>query len=291
MSVTDKINIIDPHIHLFNLKQGQYHWLKAENPPYWSDKAIIAKPFNEQGLHLKPPLSLAGFVHIEAGFDNKQPWREIAWLEQHCRKPFRSIAFSDLLQPPKNFQTQVDKLLIFKSVIGIRHIFDDQALALLTHEYTVENLAYLASKQLIVEVQMPITALKAVDKLITLSHKLTLKIVINHAGFPPLLANHKCWQQWLQGLTLLSQQPRCYIKCSGWEMRSRHYSFIWINKVLANCIHYFGEQRVMLASNFPLCNFTQNYQQLWQSYRRLALNSQQLNLLTYKNAHTIYQIA
>ena len=28
------MKIIDPHLHLFDLQQGQYDWLKPENPDY-----------------------------------------------------------------------------------------------------------------------------------------------------------------------------------------------------------------------------------------------------------------
>ena len=125
------MNIIDPHLHLFDLNKGQYHWLKAENPPFWPDKSVIAKNFREQNLKLAPPLNLAGFVHIEAGFDNQQPWREIAWLEQNCQSNFRSVASLDITLMPEIFSQQLDKLLAYKSVVGIRHILDDEALSIL----------------------------------------------------------------------------------------------------------------------------------------------------------------
>ena len=66
------MDILDPHLHLFNLKSGDYHWLSPDNPPFWSDKAVIAKNFNESHLLLSTPFNLKGFVHIEAGFDNAQ---------------------------------------------------------------------------------------------------------------------------------------------------------------------------------------------------------------------------
>lgn len=290
MSITEEITIIDPHIHLFNLKQGDYHWLNANNPPYWSDKATIIHNFTEQDLSLNSPFTLAGFVHIEAGFDNNKPWREIAWLEQHCHKPFRSIAFIDLLQAPKNFKQQLDKLLSFQSVIGIRHILDEQALATLSHKNTVKNIIYLAEKKLLLEVQMLLTDVKALQQLIEILNTVAIKAVINHAGFPPIKQNQSAWQQWQQGLSLLAQQPNCFIKCSGWEMSFRDYTFTWVAEVITCCINYFGEQRVMLASNFPLCNFTSSYQQLWQNYQQLTFSKQQLKQLNYQNANACYQL-
>ena len=71
------MHIIDPHIHLFALAQGKYHWLKPENPPFWPDKYKICRNVTEQELSLTKPLHLDGFVHIEAGFDNERPHLEI----------------------------------------------------------------------------------------------------------------------------------------------------------------------------------------------------------------------
>ena len=102
------MKIIDPHLHLFALELGHYHWLKAENPPFWPDKQHIYKSFDETDLMLTAPYSLAGFIHIEAGFDNEQPWRELAALEQSCNKPFRAIANIDLTSS----STRRDDLLL-----------------------------------------------------------------------------------------------------------------------------------------------------------------------------------
>ena len=73
------MKIIDPHLHLFDLSQGEYSWLKPECPPFWPDKSLVAKNFSEHDLRLNESLKLTGFVHIDAGFNNQQPRREIAW--------------------------------------------------------------------------------------------------------------------------------------------------------------------------------------------------------------------
>jgi predicted TIM-barrel fold metal-dependent hydrolase len=275
---------------LFNLKQGQYHWLKANNAPLWPDKSIIARDFTEQDLQLASPLTLAGFIHIEAGFNNDQPWREIAWLETHCQKPFRTIAFINLEQEITSFKAQLAKLLSFSSVVGIRHIFDHNALQILNNKNTQQNIRYLAKKNLLLEIQMPVIDLSVIAQLVRILSSIKITTIINHAGFPPLPKQVKAWQQWQQGLAILAKQPYCFIKCSGWEMNSRTYSVNWVNEVLVNCIAYFGEQRVMLASNFPLCKFTNSYQQLWQNYQQLSITTNQFNKLCYANAKQTYQL-
>ena len=64
------ITVVDPHVHLIALADGEYGWLQPSNPPFWPDKSIIARSFSPADLTLSAPLALHAFVHVEAGFDN-----------------------------------------------------------------------------------------------------------------------------------------------------------------------------------------------------------------------------
>jgi len=287
-----KNKIIDPHIHLFDLIQGEYHWLKKENPPFWPDKNIISQNFNEQDLLLKNDLELAGFVHIEAGFDNEKPWREIQWLEESCNILFKSIAYIDITLTDKLFIKELAQLKEFNSLIGCRYILDEHAPQLLSSNTVQGNLALLANEKLLFEVQMLLEDTKSIDALVVLlTTSPTLKIVLNHSGSPtPENIN-----QWQLGIQTLSQFSQCVIKCSGWEMTNRDYNSHWQQQIIKICIDNFGYQRVMLASNFPLCLFNKNsYQVYWQSLLALPiieqLNETKKSALLYGNALHCYQL-
>ncbi|MFB0998937.1 MAG: amidohydrolase family protein [Colwellia sp.] len=286
------MKIIDPHLHLFNLEQGDYQWLKADNPPFWSDKKTIEHSFPEKDLHLSSPLKLAGFVHIEAGFDNQEPWREIVWLEGACSLPFRSIAGINLLLPSNEFQQVVDKLCQYESVVGVRDILDDNAFEYLSTLVVQKNLAILAKQQLIFECQMPLTDVIATAQLIKVLNELpTLKLVINHAGCPPENVNSKSWEDWQQSLQSLSDFENISIKCSGFEMINRNYSVTWQQRVINQCLTTFGLNKTMLASNFPLCLFKASYQKTWFAHtENKQLSEANLEILCYKNTQRIYKI-
>jgi predicted TIM-barrel fold metal-dependent hydrolase len=270
------MKIIDPHLHLFDLEQGDFHWLKPSHAPFWPDKEKINRNFSESDLELPSPFALTGFVHIEAGFDNQQPWREIQWLESHCTLPFKSIAGIDLQLTPLKFSKMIEQLKVFDSVIGVRDILDENAVTYLSNPQVQSNLALLAKQQLIFELQMPIDNSVSVNLLADiLCQNPSLLIVINHAGWPPQQgsdateAEHEHQhqhevQQWKEGIQLLSQFEQCTIKCSGYEMTDRNYSVQWQQRTIKQCIEAFGVNRVMLASNFPLCTFHSSYQKFWQ---------------------------
>lgn len=305
------MKIIDPHLHLFDLNQGEYAWLKPECPPFWPDKPLIAKNFSEHDLTLKAPLTLAGFIHIEAGFNNQQPWREIAWLENTCKLPFRSVALLDITLPAADFLSQLNKLKSYQSVVGIRYILDADALTILNNKNCTDNLATLAGHQLSFDLQIPLTNHAAVDKLMAiLTNTPELKVCINHAGWPPISSEKYSEKgnaqatQWLQSLKRLASCDNVYIKCSGFEMVARNYSISWAYNIIHQCIETFGISRVMLASNFPLNLFRNSYQNTWLCYLNLTANSQsnievsdighsynteQLTALCFSNARKFYQ--
>ena len=293
--------LIDAHLHLFDLVQGDYHWLKEENTPFWPNKKIICQNFNEQHLTVNPPFELGGFIHIEAGFDNKKPWREIAWLESQCQLPFKSVAAIDLTLNKNDFIKQVDQLLHYQSVVGCRHILDEQAEEILQSEDIQYNLNYLATKRLSFDLQMAIADKTSLNLLVNLLKNIpTLTVIIDHAGWPPALPESKnsgdnkskeaTWLNWQAAINTLSQFEQCAIKCSGWEIIDKNYTIEFLEKVIGNCIDTFGDKRVMLASNFPLTLFNQSYNSLWQTYSSLNFTSDQLMALTSANAAYWYRL-
>jgi len=284
------MKIIDPHLHLFNTEHGDYYWLKAENPPFWPDKQLISKTFTEADLLLEPSIELAGFVHIEAGFDNNQPWRELAALEQSCRKPFRAIASVDLTTSSHDFNSVIEELAKLPSFIGVRHLLDEQALPLLTNQQVLDNITTLNENGLIFEVQLALIDHITVNSLCdVIADNPEISFIINHAGFPPADRHTIEWQRWQSNLKKLSFFPHVAIKCSGWEMTDRNYQVAWLNKNLTLIFDIFGAQKMMLASNFPLCLFSHNsYQDYWQAIIHgdffQALSKQEKSALCYDNA-------
>lgn len=297
------MKILDPHLHLFDLQLGQYSWLKAENPPFWPDKPIINKRFSQQDLVVAKEHEIAGFVHIEAGFDNNKPINEIKWLESSVTRPFKSIAFIDLTLSTNQFERACDDLTQCKSVTGVRYILDDEAQEVLSLAHVQSNFAYLAKHQISFDLQMPLADLKAV-KLLTqlLALTPTLNVIINHAGWPPAKASQGKLMQsdWYTGLKQLSALPQCAIKCSGWEMMDRQYNDsaekdTWQSNVLALCLQTFGDNRVMLASNFPLCLFHSSYQSYWDNVinilNNMPLTETKKQALVFNNACSWYHLA
>lgn len=281
--------IIDPHLHLFNLDLGEYTWLKPSEPPFWPDKSIINNSFSESDLTLPTLIELAGFVHIEAGFDNHKPYREIDWLEQHCSLPFKSVAFADLTSHA--FVKDLEQLCQRPSITGIRHILDGDAVAILSAGLIQQHFALLEEHKLSFDVQMSISQNQATEKLIEVAQQHPqLKMIINHGGWPPTSSTEQTYHQWLDNIYKLAMCPNIAIKLSAWEMQDRVWKNQYLHQVLLDSLKVFGRSRVMLASNFPLCLFTKSYAELWSTYISLAdiIDADCFDKLSYSNAVNWY---
>lgn len=279
------MKVIDPHIHLFSVSQGHYHWLKPENPPFWSEKATICRDVSEFELNT---VKLAGYVHIEAGFDNARPWREANWLQSHSRLPVRIVGGINLTS--NDFHTQLDALSVKPHVVGVRDILDERAASLLRLPIVRHRLAVLANRGLLFEAQLSLTDTNAVAQLgRVLETSPALNVVINHGGFPPLSQEQQSLQMqlWKNALQRLSVYPHVSVKLSGWEMMSERPDWRAVSRIIAAALEYFGAERVMMASNFPLLTFRMRYADYWQKVGELVPQMHR-NALLHDNASRCY---
>ncbi len=275
--------IIDPHLHFFNLLEGQYTWLQGANPPAWSNLDKIKQPISVAELIKSTDFELVGLVHIEAGFDNNQPVKELNWLANHIKTiPYKAISFATINQPNNAFKLALQQLE-HCSLVGIRDITESHDAERLLSPHCLGNLRHLSQLKLHFEAQFEVENLNITERLISYANQVSdLQIIINHTGLAHNLAN------WAAAIELLAKQPNVAIKFSGFELlmlNSEQQSQCFIH-----ILKHFGMQRVMFASNFPVCQININYNELWQHYRTLCDDTIIWQHLSYKNAARLYQL-
>ena len=292
MSTTEQ-PLFDPHLHFFELEDGEYDWLKPESAPFWPDKAKIAKSFTLSQLHSEiddtsMTKSDYRFVHIEAGFNNEDPKAEIIWLEAHMRGSvinYRSIACCHLLLSPELFKQQIKELESYSSVVGVRDILDEQAVDYLAMPSVKDNLAWLATRGLIFECQCDCSDPLVVEQMcLFLAANPEARWVINHCGGKVFTDGSATDEHWVT-LAQLATFPNVYIKASGWEMYNRDFSWSDVEITVAALVDIWGKERVMIASNFPLLTWRMSYAEFWEGMAERFVKTPEL---LYKNAERVY---
>lgn len=275
--------IIDPHVHFFNLQKGQYTWLQGAHPPAWPNLNKIKQPISVAELVKSSDFELAGLVHIEAGFDNDQPINELNWLTKHIKTmPYKAISFATINQPHSAFQMALQQLT-HSSLVGIRDITQGHDASRLLSPHCIDNLRHLSKLKLHFEAQFEVENIHISERLISYANQVTdLQIIINHTGLPHNITD------WYRGIELLALQPNIAIKFSGFELLTLD------SKQQAQCfthiLKHFSMQRVMFASNFPVCQININYNELWHHYRNLCRDELTWQYMSYKNAARLYQL-
>ncbi|CCQ11089.1 hypothetical protein PALB_19630 [Pseudoalteromonas luteoviolacea B = ATCC 29581] len=277
------MKIIDPHLHLFDLTLGDYHWLLGEHPPNWPNLDVIRQDHYYNDLRsAAEPFELVGLVHIEAGFDNQNPINELKWLA--CQMPnfhYRAISYIAIDTPNNTFHQALSDLN-HPSLIGIRDITEGHDGIRLTHDNVVANLTLLAKNNLIFEAQAHCGHQQYRKAIIQLAKQIPdLQIVITHFG---LLSSKDDCQK---ALAELANEPNIAIKYSGQEMC---HNAIGDKQAFDLLVNTFGETRIMLASNFPVCLQKIQYHSLWQQYEANWPNPSTFKDVCYLNAKRIYQL-
>lgn len=276
--------LYDPHLHLFYLGEGDYSWLK-KGLPSWPRIAKIQRSFTEQDLLLCSPFSLVGYNHVEAGFDNLHPENEVAHLEQVNGQNHSAIAYLPLDCPSSEFSERLSLLTQFSTFRGVRDITEGSDANKLLDETVHNNIKLLANNHLILEVQFELSQLLITEELVKLAlANPSLSIVINHAG----LVTSDCFDNWYVAILKLKDCHNIFIKYSGFEMQERTLDDAFRVKVFNSLITEWDENRMMFASNFPVCLMTSSYQELWQHYRILCPNDTLWQKLSVTNSQRLY---
>ncbi|MCF6775238.1 amidohydrolase family protein [Thiotrichales bacterium 19X7-9] len=284
------MNIIDSHIHLWDIKNNYNQWIFSSD-----DFKAIQKSFTLETIKTSLDHPLKGIVHIEAHDSKVDTLKETQWLIQEAQKhpeiKLKIIAFVDILQSPNTFKTAIERLLEYPEIIGIRHILAHQNLAHYnpmqsdesTNSNLIENLQILADYNLIFEAQFyP----KQWLKLMPFLDQFKGKIMLEHLSLP-IMDNDNEFHLWTQAIESLKPFKSIYIKVSGLNMFKSNFKLNELNKLLNYLVDTIGIERLIYGSNFPV-DFNDNYSTWLNQLKQTNLNDADKKKLFFDNANQFY---
>ena len=278
--------IYDPHVHFIDLEQGNYHWLRTADNRFLRNIQRIKRSFSAADLMLSSSFELHGVTHIEAGFDNDNPEREMVFVNTQPSVQ-AAVSHIPLDSNPETFIQKLSLLMLFDNFIGIRDISEGEDFLRLKSDTALLNLSELDEHDLLYEAQFNVSDDNAVSLFDGFAKQFPrLKMVINHCGFP----ESDNVLDWEQGIIKLSKHPNIAVKFSGFEMLKKPESAEFKQQVLDVLLTTFSENRIMFASNFPLCLTQKSYQALWEEYANMQLTAEAWHKLSFANAARIYAI-
>ena len=295
--------IVDPHHHLWDHGRNLYPWLRGEmHDRGWGD----LRPLQENYLvaDLLADAARQGLeksVHVQANFNPADPVGETAWLEEIAAEPASRgfphgiVAFADFSSP------EVDSVLEgharFARMRGIRQVLNrhaDPKLNRAPKDYLADetwqaNLGKLRRYGWSFDVQV---YWQQMGSVVGLAQRYAdVQFVLDHAGMPAE-RDVQGLEGWRRGMRQLAACPNVAVKLCGYGMIDIRWTTESIRPFVLQPIEWFGPQRCMFASNFPVERLMASYDRLWNAYREITsdFSEDERQQLFRSTAEKIYRI-
>jgi predicted TIM-barrel fold metal-dependent hydrolase len=297
------MQVVDPHIHLWDLERLHYGWLKQQRTTFMGDHSSLAKTYSvAEFLSDVGDIEVLKVVHVEAGHDPTNPVAETRWLQSLADQPKNShlpnaiVAYADLLSPDveRLFAAHVES----PNVRGIRQIlnvhtnplYDYVGRHLIQSSTWQANFGLLQKYSLSFDLQIYPTQMREAAALAA-RHDETM-LILNHTGMFADRGSVTGWRTWRDGMRALATHPNVAVKISGLGMIDHNWTVESIRPYALETIDAFGVERTMFASNFPVDRLYGTYERQWRAFAAIVADASEAEkaALFRQNAERIYRI-
>jgi predicted TIM-barrel fold metal-dependent hydrolase len=295
------LQVVDPHIHLWDSTRVDYPWLADAQERYSGDDRLLPRVYDAVAfLGDVGEIDVLMTVGVEA--NPADTVAEVQWLQAQAEvakargHPHGIVAYADLSD--SSAPQMLERLAAFPGVRGIRQIlnvhadtrYDYVGRHFIREPLWRENLRRLSRHGMSFDLQLYPS--QASGALVVLDANPYIPFIVNHAGMFADRDEVGGWREWRQGLRALAARDNTAIKLSGLAM----FDYQWTEKSLRpyvlEVIDAFGPKRCMFASNFPIDRMHAGYEQLWRAYSNIVAGAsrQERNELFVDNAVRYYKL-
>jgi len=256
------MQVVDPHIHLWDLSTHHYPWLANPQTSFVGDARELKHDYLIRDL-LRDAGSVAVLkvVHVDANHDPADPVEETRWLQGIANGDGRGmpdgiVAGADL--SADNAPQVLEAHAAFANTRGIRQILnvhDDPLYDYVGRHYMHEpqwrrHFALLKRHGLSFDLQLYPSQMNDAAALAR-EHPDT-QFIVNHAGMFVDRASPSGYRAWREGMRALAACPNVAVKISGLAMFDHDWTIESFRPYVLETIDTFGCERAMFASNFPV---------------------------------------
>lgn len=246
------IPIIDPHQHLWDLKRFRLLWTK--------DTPALNRTFLlPEYRRATAGLNIAKTVYMEVDLDPRQQVQEAEWVIKMSENPRTKMAGGVISGRPNspNFEAYISRYNGNPYVKGVRQILHPPSAprGLCLRPQFVKSIQYLGDIGMRYDLCLRPAELMDGVKLVDQCPK--TRFVLDHCGNAELDWPRSSQQRrtWERGITELSKRRNVICKISGIiktvpkGANKAHALQPYVN----HCLEAFGPNRVMFASDWPVC--------------------------------------
>ena len=293
------MEIIDAHHHLWDLESKNYPWLCDEGG--WAPPELRQSYLLEDFVADGEGLSIAKSVHVQAEFDERRPVEETAWLQSIADRddsggfPHGIVAYADLSNP--DVEATLEQHRAYPNVRGIRQILnwrESSPLAIASRNYLADDVwrrqfSLLRRHDLSFDLQLLHDQMPAAVEFLRAHPDTT--IIVDHTGMP-IERDEPSLESWQRGMQLLASRENVHVKISGLGMSAVGFDVDAIRPLVLQTIEWFGVERCLFASNFPVDRLGVGYRTLWETFDQLTqeMSVDERRALFHDNAARLYRV-
>jgi L-fuconolactonase len=247
------IGIIDPHVHVWDLKRLRLPWIKPGD-------GLLGRDYTPQDyLAAADGLNVAKAVYVEVGADPLQRPAEARYAAELCATKGLPFAGAVVGGSPEaeEFRRYVQGFKDKPAIKGVRAFYG---------KGSHRNADFLAGVRLLGELGLSFDLLADSSMLGETVEVVAAcpdtRFILDHCGNPPASAfgasrgDDARAARWRQDVARLADRPNVACKISGVAEvvgPDNGASAETIAPVVNHCLDAFGPDRVMFASNWPVC--------------------------------------
>jgi predicted TIM-barrel fold metal-dependent hydrolase len=300
--VSDRLRIIDPHQHLWDLTHHEYAWLRQEPPDAGPDGDVtpIAHDYLlADYLADASAYELVKSVHVQCGWSEPDPVGETQWLQSIADQhgfPHGIVAYAALND--SDVESVLARHREYPNVRGMRQILNwhrDPRKTYLARPDLMKDPAWQRGFGLLkkygLSFDLQLYPSQMADAADLAAGNPDQQILLNHNGMP-VDRDAEGIDLWRRGMCLLSACPNVSVKISGPAVGDRSWTAASVRPFILESIDMFGVDRVMFASNFPVdklhCSFTTMYQAFEAAVA--AFSAIERHKMFFANAERLYDL-
>jgi predicted TIM-barrel fold metal-dependent hydrolase len=297
------MQVVDSHIHLWDLKTHRYPWLENPGVSFVGDARDLKHDYLlDDLLGEAGDIDVLKLVHVEANHDPADPVEETRWLQSMADRdasrgmPNAIVAAVDL--SAQNAPALLEAHGSFANTRGIRQIlnvhdnklFDYVGRHYMREPQWREHFALLRRYDLSFDLQLYPSQMEEAAALAR-AHADTV-LIVNHAGMFVDRNSVAGYRAWRDGMRLLAACPNIAVKISGLAMFDHHWTVESLRPYVLETIDTFGVERAMFASNFPVDRLFGSYANVWCAYAAIVGDASEAekDALFRRNAERYYRI-
>jgi L-fuconolactonase len=255
------IEIIDTHVHTWDLNKAEYSWLKGDTSII--NRTFLLDELDEQRLSA----GITGGVLVQADnqFEDTDYMLQVASKNNWIKGV---VGWLPLLQPDKLEQVLLGTYSQNTYFKGVRHlIHNEQDPNWLLKNEVIESLAILAKNNFPYDLvgivpQHIETALKVAERVPE------LKVVFDHLNQPPIKSKEK-FGKWGELMKNAASHPNFYAKISGLGTTVNNpngWTAEDVRPYIEFAIEQFGENRCFCGGDWPVSLLAGSYSKSWTIY-------------------------